>query len=262
MVRSGCTRTRPARSSGAPSVAPSGEAATPAAHSTVAASIAPSPISTRPGATLGHRRVRCGPRRRGARGRCRADVAQRLRERRRAPPGPPSSSRMRAELGSKWRKSRASDCRAISASAPASSTPVGPPPTTTNVSSACASRGSGLALGPLERQQHAAPDLQRILERLQPRRDAAATRHGRSRRASPRRRRSGSRTRASPSASCTLLGGGVDRAATSASSTSTFGWRAQDPPDRRGDVTRRERRAWRPDRAAAGTHDGCGDPRG
>ena len=79
----------------------------------------------------------------------------------------------RAEPGSKWRKSRASDCREISASAPASSTPVGPPPTTTNVSSALRAGRIGLALGVLEREQHAAADLQRILERLQSGRERA-----------------------------------------------------------------------------------------
>ncbi len=40
---------------------------------------------------------------------------------------------IRADSGRMLRKSFRSDCRAISASAPASSTPVGPPPTITNV---------------------------------------------------------------------------------------------------------------------------------
>ena len=48
--------------------------------------------------------------------------------------GLPSISTMRADSGRMFRKSCFSDCRAISASAPASSTPVGPPPTMTNVS--------------------------------------------------------------------------------------------------------------------------------
>ena len=65
------------------------------------------------------------------------------------------------------RKSLVSDWRAISASAPASSTPVGPPPTMTKVSSARRRAGIGLALGALEREQHAAAHLERILERLQ-----------------------------------------------------------------------------------------------
>ena len=61
-------------------------------------------------------------------------------------------------------------CRAISASAPASSTPVGPPPTMTNVSSAARRAASALALGPLEREQHAAAHLERVFQRLQARR--------------------------------------------------------------------------------------------
>ena len=44
-LRSGATCTRPARSSGAPSWRPSGEAATPAAHNTVRAAMNSSPIA-------------------------------------------------------------------------------------------------------------------------------------------------------------------------------------------------------------------------
>ena len=47
----GLDLTRPARSSGAPSAAPSGEAATPAAQSTVSARIDSLPIETTPGDT-------------------------------------------------------------------------------------------------------------------------------------------------------------------------------------------------------------------
>jgi len=43
---------------------------------------------------------------------------------------------MRADCGTIARKSRVMELRASSAMAPAISTPVGPPPTTTNVSSA------------------------------------------------------------------------------------------------------------------------------
>ena len=57
--------------------------------------------------------------------------------------------------------------RAISASVPASSTPVGPPPTTANVSQAARARGIGLGFGALEREQHAAADRERVVERLQ-----------------------------------------------------------------------------------------------
>ena len=50
--------------------------------------------------------------------------------------GPASIRITRDARGSMWRKSRSSVWRAISAIAPASSTPVGPPPTITNVSHA------------------------------------------------------------------------------------------------------------------------------
>ena len=62
------------------------------------------------------------------------------------------------------RKSRIIVCRAISESAPASSTPVGPPPMTTNVSQRVLLAGIGLALGGLERQEHAAADLERVVD--------------------------------------------------------------------------------------------------
>ena len=55
---------------------------------------------------------------------------------------PPSRSSTFAIVGWIWRKSDLSACRDSSAMAPASSTPVGPPPTTTNVSSAPCSAGS------------------------------------------------------------------------------------------------------------------------
>ena len=76
---------------------------------------------------------------------------------------------MRAELGSKWRKSRASDWREISASAPAISTPVGPPPIDDERQQRLAPPRIGLALRTFERQQHAAADLERVLERLEAR---------------------------------------------------------------------------------------------
>ncbi len=55
---------------------------------------------------------------------------------------PPSIRMIRAARGSKLRKSRLSVWCAISAKAPAISTPVGPPPITTKVSSARRSSGS------------------------------------------------------------------------------------------------------------------------
>ena len=95
---------------------------------------------------------------------------------------PASTRTTRASVGSMWRKSRASVWRAISASAPASSTPVGPPPMTTKVSQRpLASAPSSLALRGLEGEQHAPADLERVLERLEAGRAAPPTRRGRSR---------------------------------------------------------------------------------
>ena len=149
---------------------------------------------------------------------------------------------MRAELGSKCRKSRASDCREISASAPAISTPVGPPPMTTNVSSALAPARIGLALGALERQQHAAADLERVLERLQAGRDRAPLVV-----AEVRVRRAGRhdqvvvRQPISPSARIELLAGAID-ATDLREQHLDVRLPAQDPADRRRDVAGRQRR--------------------
>ena len=82
--------------------------------------------------------------------------------------GPASTSTMRASRGSIERKSLTRTWREISAIAPASSTPVGPPPTTTNVSRSLLAGRVGLALRLLEGEQDAAADLDRVLERLQP----------------------------------------------------------------------------------------------
>ncbi len=54
---------------------------------------------------------------------------------------------------------------------PASSTPVGPAPMMTKVSSAARACRIGLALGALKGDQDAAPQRRRILQRLQPRRE-------------------------------------------------------------------------------------------
>ena len=99
----------------------------------------------------------------------------------------------------------------------------------------------GLALGALERQQHPPPDLERILERLQARRGACATRRGRNRRASRRSRRSGSRSSISPSVRMSRLAarsiaGGLGEQHLDVALP------PQDPADRRGDVPRRQRR--------------------
>jgi hypothetical protein len=98
----------------------------------------------------------------------------------------PSSSSTRTPRGSMRRKSCASVCRPISPSAPASSTPVGPAPTTTKVSQPALLVGVGRALGRLVGQEHPAPDLQRVLDRLEARRQIgprlAEVRVGRARR--------------------------------------------------------------------------------
>ena len=77
-----------------------------------------------------------------------------------------STSRMRALRGSMSRKSRRSVSRASSAIWPAISTPVGPAPTTTNVSQASRSAACGVDLGGLEGGEEAAADGERALERL------------------------------------------------------------------------------------------------
>ena len=83
IVRSGSTRTRPARSSGTPSDRASGEAATPAAQSTVRAAIRSAPMPTPLGVDRRHRPARSGPRRPG-----RSSCSPRLlRERRRRSAG-------------------------------------------------------------------------------------------------------------------------------------------------------------------------------
>ena len=83
---------------------------------------------------------------------------------------PRAGSRARCS-GSMWRKSAARVWRAISASAPASSTPVGPPPTIDEGEQRRRRAAIGLALGALEGEQHAPADLERVLDRLQARRE-------------------------------------------------------------------------------------------
>ena len=99
------------------------------------------PLARRPSPTR-VTSVPFAPRRRGARDRGARPRAA-ARERSASTAGPPSSRMIFDELGSKCRKSFASDSRAISASAPAISTPVGPPPMMTNVSSGRRRAGSG-----------------------------------------------------------------------------------------------------------------------
>ena len=138
-MRSGPTSTRPARSVSAPAafatVRANVDAVTPAAHSTVRVGIdsSPSAETTRTcRSSMSITRVfvrtvtpsrsswRCAEAERsgGYGGRIRSIASTRT---------------IRASWGWIERKSWRSDCRAISPSAPASSTPVGPPPTSTNV---------------------------------------------------------------------------------------------------------------------------------
>ena len=81
--------------------------------------------------------------------------------------GPASTITMRARDVSMARNSCLSVWRAISASVPASSTPVGPPPDDDERQQLVAPGRVRLALRPLERQQDAPADRDRVLERLQ-----------------------------------------------------------------------------------------------
>ena len=82
--------------------------------------------------------------------------------------GIPSMRTMRASWVLMCRKSRGSTRCAISLSEPASSTPVGPPPMMTKVSQACRRAGSVSRSASSKAKSTPAPDLQRILQRLQP----------------------------------------------------------------------------------------------
>ena len=170
-VRSGSTRTRPARSSGTPSVAPSGEAATPAAQMTVSAAIISEPTAIVPGRDAGHRSPRphvdAKPRQIGARG-----LAQGLRERaqhRRARLDQDDARRAGIEVPeiARERLPRNLGERAghLDAGRAAADHDKGEQP--------LAPARIGLPLGTLERQQHAPPDVERVLERLEARRGRA-----------------------------------------------------------------------------------------
>ena len=165
MVRSGSTKTRPARSSGTPSVWASGEAATPAAQRTVRAWIRSGPIQT-PSASIP---VTWTPVQTATPSvssclRAAADRSSVYAPRTR---GLASTRITRAEAVLMWRKSCARVCRVTSASVPASSTPVGPAPTITKVIQARRRDFVRLALGDLERHQHPPADLQGVLQGLQ-----------------------------------------------------------------------------------------------
>ncbi len=148
-LRSGSTFTRPARSHSAPvaaaSMRPSGEAATPAAHTmhllAMRRAVPSGPLISRPSpsmrvtiastCTFTPRCSSCSL----ARWLSFSGMACSTR-------GPPSSSSTSASAGTMRRNSPASVWRAISASVPAISTPVGPPPITTKVSRARRRTGS------------------------------------------------------------------------------------------------------------------------
>ena len=172
-VRSGSTVTRPARSRSAPvssaSLPARPEAVTPAAQMTVRLGIAstsppacsivtlsPSmPTTVRPVSTV-------TPSFSSERSAFADSDGGKVVSTRSAA----STSRMRAVRGSIARKSRRRVSRASSPIWPAISTPVGPAPTTTNVSHAARTLGVGLRLGRLERAEEAAADDERALERL------------------------------------------------------------------------------------------------
>ena len=153
--------------------------------------------------------------------------------------GPPSRSMMRDDPGSKCRKSRASECREISASAPAISTPVGPPPMTTNVS--CAScRAGSVSRSARSNASSIARRISSASSSVLSPGASAATRRGRSRHGSRQSPRSGSRSRDAVPQEDRLAG----RSTPVASREDDFGvpLPAQDPTDRRRDLPGRERR--------------------
>ena len=141
MVRSGCTMIRPARSCWAPvavaiAVA-SGGASTPAVHSTVPASCRVTPpsgprTSSPVRSTLVTIECMCcsTPSLRSAR----AALADSTGPNEASGASPPSNSSTRASCGTIRRNSARSVRVASSRICPASSTPVGPPPTSANVS--------------------------------------------------------------------------------------------------------------------------------
>ena len=101
-----------------------------------------------------------------------SSAARRLRRKRLGEGGqhavgrPRRAARARSRVSAE-RKSRRSASWASSAICPAISTPVGPAPTTTNVSQLRAAVPDRLHLGRLERPEHAASDVERAGERLQ-----------------------------------------------------------------------------------------------
>ena len=148
---------------------------------------------------------------------------------------------------------------AISAIAPAVSTPVGPPPTTTKVRFAWRFVRVVGALGALEGEQHPPPDLERVLDRLQAGRVRSPTRRCRSTSGSCRWRRRGSRTarpRRRRGRPCRASGSTRDHLGEQHAGVRLVG------EDRRGSGGRCSTGSAPPSppgRAAAGTGDGSGD---
>ena len=257
-------RARPARGprdrSGTPSCAPSGEAATPAAHSTVRAAMRSLAQRVRP-----MRRCACTgvpvrtstPRRCELRARLRR---QRFRETSRARAARlRSAARARAPGRCGGTRCAACGARSRPACRPARR-PVGPPPTTAKVEPAPrASRGIGFGFGALEREQHAAADRERIVERLQARRvrrPVVVAEIGVRRAAWPR---AGSRSRAPcRSRACSVARGLVDRRRLRPAARDVA-LPAQDVAQRRGDVGRGQAGGRDLVEQAAGTGGGCRD---
>ena len=170
IVRSGWTCTRPARSSGTPSAAPSGDADTPAAQSTVSEAIVSTPIVDESRRHAGHDRV--GPHvdakplqivQRG-----RAQVFREGAQDRRPAFEQQDPRRARIEMpevaGERVPRDLRERARHLDAGRSAADDDEGQ------------QRGRfcriALPLGALEREQHPPPDLERVLERLEPGRDA------------------------------------------------------------------------------------------
>ena len=136
---------------------------------------------------------RCGSRRRCARARAVAFPDRPIAER-----AGGSACRLRRGaprrcVGSIARKSCLSVRRASSAICPATSHPVGPPPTTAKVSHRPALRLGGRRLGQLERREDPPPQVEGVVDRLHRRASARRARRVRSTTSSIRWRRSGCR---------------------------------------------------------------------
>ena len=162
--------------------------------------------------------------------------------------------------GSMARNSRVNVLNAISAIAPAVSTPVGPPPTTTKVRFAGAVGRVVGALGPFEGEQHPPTDLECVLDRLQAGRVrlpfvVTEVRVGRAR--WPRR---GSRYDTSPSVvQGRPAGHRGRRRPPRRAARATFGLVGRGSTGSGGRCSRDSDPPSPPGRAAAGTGDGSGD---